>query len=61
MLSYEKVLAVCSTKHAPWYIVPANSKWFRNWVVAQVLIKTLDNMKLKYPQPKIDISKLSVE
>ena len=60
-LSYEKVLAVCSTKYAPWYIVPANSKWFRNWVVAQVLIETLDNMKLKYPQPKIDISKLSVE
>jgi PPK2 family polyphosphate:nucleotide phosphotransferase len=61
MVSYEKALAVCSTDYAPWYIVPANSKWFRNWVVAQILIKTLDNMKLKYPQPKIDISKLSID
>jgi Polyphosphate kinase 2 (PPK2) len=56
MESYEKVLSMCSTKYAPWYIVPANLKWFRNWV-AQIVVKTLGSMKLKYPQPKIDASK----
>ena len=61
MVSYEKVLGVCSTKYAPWYIVPADSKWFRNWLVARVLIKTLKSLKLSYPQPKIDISKYSIE
>jgi PPK2 family polyphosphate:nucleotide phosphotransferase len=61
MESYENVLAICSTRYAPWYIIPANSKWFRNWMVAQIVIKTLKSMKLKYPQPKIDISKFSIE
>ena len=61
MESYEKVLNMCSTKYAPWYIVPSNLKWFRNWVVAQIVVETLDNMKLKYPQPKIDASKFSIE
>jgi len=61
MESYEKVLNMCSTKYAPWYIVPSNLKWFRNWVVAQIVVETLDNMKLKYPQPKINASKFSIE
>src|SRR5919197_2019701 len=61
MESYEIVLGVCSTKYAPWYIVPANSKWFRNWVVAQVVTKTLNSLKLSYPQPKIDIPKFSIK
>lgn len=60
MESYEEALSKCSTKWAPWYIIPANLKWFRNWAVAQIIIETLDNMKLKYPQPKIDVSKLVV-
>ena len=58
---YEKVLSICSTRYAPWYIVPANLKWYRNWVVAQIVVKTLDSMKLNYPQPKIDISKFSID
>ena len=58
---YEKVLSICSTRYAPWYIVPANLKWYRNWVVSQIVVKTLDSMKLKYPQPKIDISKFSID
>lgn len=61
MESYEKVLSVCSTKYAPWYIIPANFKWFRNWVVAQIVVKALQAMNPKYPQPKIDLSKISIE
>jgi len=58
--SYEEALSKCSTKFAPWYIIPANLKWFRNWAVAQIILETLDSMKLKYPQPRIDVSKIVI-
>ncbi len=61
MESYEQALNVCSTTWAPWYIVPANVKWFRDWLLADIVVKTLSKMKLKYPQPKIDISKFVIE
>jgi PPK2 family polyphosphate:nucleotide phosphotransferase len=57
MDSYEEVLSRCSTRCAPWYVIPANLKWFRNWAVAQTIVNTLNRMKLKYPQPKINVSK----
>jgi PPK2 family polyphosphate:nucleotide phosphotransferase len=55
--SYEEVLSSCSTRCAPWYVIPANLKWFRDWAVAQTIVNTLDRMKLKYPQLKINVSK----
>jgi len=57
-LAYEEMLRKCSTKHIPWYIIPANNKWFRNFAVAQIIINTLDTMDLKFPKPKIDLSKI---
>lgn len=60
MGSYEEMLDRCSTKWAPWYIIPANFTWFRNWAVSSIIIETLDSMKLKYPQPKIDVSKFVI-
>jgi len=57
MESYEEALGRCSTQWAPWYVIPANLKWFRNWAVAQIIVDTLDRMKLKYPQPKVNVSK----
>jgi PPK2 family polyphosphate:nucleotide phosphotransferase len=61
MKAYEEVLRLCSTEWAPWYIIPANVKAFRNWAVAQIIVKTLENMKLKYPDPKIDVSKFVID
>ena len=61
MASYEKALTRCSTPWAPWYIIPSNLKWFRNWAVAQMIVNTLEKMKLKFPEPKIDVSKLVIE
>ena len=49
--AFEEVFEHCSSPQAPWYIVPANRKWYRNVVVAQLLIEALDGMKLRYPQP----------
>lgn len=51
--AYEDVLARCSTSCAPWYVVPANRKWFRNLVVSQVLVEKLESMKLAFP-PLVD-------
>lgn len=40
---------------APWYIIPADEKWFRNFAVAQIVVNTLKSMKLEFPNPKIDL------
>ncbi|MBC8108770.1 MAG: polyphosphate kinase 2 family protein [Anaerolineae bacterium] len=49
MAAYEDALSACSTKHAPWYVVPADHKWYRNWVVSDIIVRTIKKMDLKYP------------
>jgi PPK2 family polyphosphate:nucleotide phosphotransferase len=49
MAVFEEVISATSTEHAPWYIVPANRKWYRNLVVADRVVDALENMKLKTP------------
>lgn len=59
--AYEDVLHRCSTDYAPWYVVPADKKWFRNYLVAELIVSALDRMKLKYPPPSVDISKVVLD
>jgi len=59
--AYEEVLHKCSTTRAPWYVVPADHKWFRNYVVAELIVRALNRMRLKYPPPSVDISKVTLE
>jgi len=59
--AYEDALRKCSTDWAPWYIIPANDKWFRNYLVAELVVHALDQMGLKYPRPTVDISKVTLE
>ncbi len=49
MKAYETMLGRTSTEHAPWYVVPANRKWYRNIVVAETIIATLESLDMKYP------------
>jgi PPK2 family polyphosphate:nucleotide phosphotransferase len=56
--AYEAALTRCSTSHAPWFIIPANKKWFRNLAVSHIIVETLEAMKLKFPPPSIDVKKL---
>jgi PPK2 family polyphosphate:nucleotide phosphotransferase len=58
--AYEDVLSKTSTRWAPWYIVPANRKWYRNFVIAKTIIDTLKSMDLKYPEPEGDLSNVVV-
>ena len=61
MDAYEDVFRHCSRKHAPWYIIPANKKWYRNVAISQVIIEALDRLEMKYPKPNFDVSKMKVE
>jgi PPK2 family polyphosphate:nucleotide phosphotransferase len=49
--AYSEAIERTSTKDAPWYIVPSDHKWFRNWVVSRLLIEMLTEMDPKYPDP----------
>lgn len=64
MQAYEDIINRCSTKWAPWYIIPSNNKCFRNWAIAKIVIETLKEMKPKYPKyvpPKTGIKSSSQE
>ncbi len=56
MRAYEDALVKTSTDWAPWYIIPANQKWYRNHLVGSILVETMDRMHLKYPEcPPTDV------
>ena len=59
--AYEEALTRCSTKLAPWHIVPANHKWYRNLVVAQTVVQALRDLDMKYPEPTVDLSKIVID
>lgn len=59
--AYEEMLSKTSTDWAPWYVIPANRKWYRNLVISEIIIETLENMKMSYPQPEADLSGVVVE
>ncbi len=59
-LAYEEALSRTSTEHAPWYVVPADRKWYRDLVVASILIQTLATMDPRYP-PEPDLDGVVVE
>ncbi len=53
--AYEAALERCSTQQAPWFVVPADRKWYRNWAVAQLLVEHLRAMELHWPAADFDI------
>ena len=58
--AYEDVLSRCSTESAPWFIIPANHKWFRNFAVSKILVETLEGFDMQLPRPSLDLSKLDL-
>ncbi len=53
--AYADALRKCSTDVAPWYVVPANRKWYRDWAVATLIHDTLADMNLSYPPADFDV------
>ncbi|MGA7227104.1 MAG: polyphosphate kinase 2 family protein [Acidimicrobiia bacterium] len=61
MEAFEEAITRTSTSYAPWYVVPADRKWYRNLVVSKILIETLERMAPGYPPPEADLDGLVIE
>lgn len=59
--AYEDVLSKTSTQWAPWYIVPADHKWYRNYVVASVLVEKLKKLDMHYPAPEEGLEQIQID
>jgi PPK2 family polyphosphate:nucleotide phosphotransferase len=53
--AYQDILERCSTQQAPWYVIPSDRKWYRNWAVAQLLVEHLRALDLKWPVADFDL------
>jgi len=58
MSAYSIAITQCSTPWAPWYVIPANDKDYRNWAISRLLIEVMDETNPQYPHPKLDIPRL---
>jgi PPK2 family polyphosphate:nucleotide phosphotransferase len=53
--AYAEALRRCDSDAAPWYVVPADRKWYRNWVIASLLAETLTELAPRFPEPTVDV------
>ncbi|NTW49035.1 MAG: polyphosphate kinase 2 family protein [Chlorobiales bacterium] len=52
MEAFEDMLDETNTKYAPWYVIPADNKWYRDYMVSRILLETLESFKMKFPASK---------
>ena len=55
MEAYADALAKCSSPAAPWYVIPSDHEWYRDWAIGRILVATLERMRPRYPRPRLDI------
>ena len=60
MNAYGDALTLCNTPWAPWHIVPADKKWYRNLVISRTIVETLEGLNMRYPDPEPDLDKVVV-
>lgn len=53
--AYSEALTRCSTDLAPWHVVPADRKWYRNWAISMILLETFASLGLRWPQTEVDL------
>jgi len=56
--AFEEVFSRCSTEVAPWYVIPANRKWARNLVVAEIVADTMRSLDMRFPEPEVDMEEI---
>ena len=61
MEAFEAALSRTSTDHAPWYVVPADAKWYRDLVILEVLVGTLERLQMRYPEPEDGLHDIVIE
>ncbi len=59
--AYEDVLRKCSPEDAPWYIVPSDHKWFRNWVLSDTIVRTLEKLRMDFPPPAEGLDTVKID
>jgi hypothetical protein len=50
MDAYRQAMAATSVNHAPWYVIPADHKWFARVLIAEIIVRTLDGLDLSFPR-----------
>lgn len=58
--AYNGILSATSRKHAPWFVIPSDHKWYRNVAISQIIVDTMQGLKLKYPAPTFDASQIKL-
>lgn len=58
--AFGDMLGRCNSRHAPWYVVPADHKWLRDLAVSQIMLEALKALPLRFPPPKFDPQKIRV-
>jgi PPK2 family polyphosphate:nucleotide phosphotransferase len=58
--AFNDALSACSTAHAPWYVIPAERRWYRNYLVTRILVSTIEGLELSYPKPDYDPSTIEI-
>ncbi|MEO6912058.1 MAG: polyphosphate kinase 2 family protein [Edaphobacter sp.] len=58
--AYNGILSATSRKHAPWFVIPSDHKWYRNVAISQVIVDAMQGLKLKYPAPTFDPSHIKL-
>jgi polyphosphate kinase 2 (PPK2 family) len=61
MKAFEDVLSKTSTTYAPWYIVPANRKWYRDLVISSILVETLEGLEMKFPESEENLDGVVID
>lgn len=61
MQAYETALRRCSSKHAPWFVIPSDKKWFRNLAISDIVVDTLEALDMKFPPPPENLSQISID
>ena len=59
--AFEDVLSKTSTPWAPWYVIPANQNWYRNYLISTILVETLEKMKMKFPEPVENLTQYALQ
>ncbi len=59
--AYQAVLDKCSRKHAPWHVIPADKKWYRDWAVSSIVLQALKAIDPKAPKPEENLDKVKIE
>jgi PPK2 family polyphosphate:nucleotide phosphotransferase len=60
-VAFNDALTECSTEHAPWHVIPADQKWYRNWAISKIIFETLEEMNPQFPAEELGLDKIVIE